>query len=76
MTAANQSDDHRLLVDAREASRLLSLSSATLARLTMPRGPIPALRIGTGKRPLLRYDIDVLKSFIKEQAAVMLTAKP
>jgi hypothetical protein len=59
-----------LLVDAETAARMLgNLSTRTLARLTVPHGPIRCLRIGTGKRPIVRYKIADLEKFIDEQAA-------
>lgn len=35
-----------ILVDAREAARLLSLSDRSLFELTVPRGPIPRVVVG------------------------------
>ncbi len=36
-----------LLLDARQAAKSLSVSKGTLFNLTAPRGPIPAVKIGT-----------------------------
>lgn len=40
----------RLLVSVREAARMLGVCEKTLWSLTVPRGPIPSVRIGRAVR--------------------------
>ncbi len=40
----------RLLVNTREAARMLSVSERTLRAMTAPRGPIPVIRFGRAVR--------------------------
>ena len=63
---ANTVDAPRLLVTSEEAAELLSVSPRTLARLTVPHGSLPALRIGTGRRPIVRYRVADLEQWIAE----------
>ena len=53
----------RLLIPAREAARLLSVSEKTLWSYSAPRGDIPVVRIGA--RTL--YDPDDLRAWIARQ---------
>lgn len=55
----------QLLVDAREAARLLSLSERTLWSLSQPRGPIPVVRV-PGLRAV-RYSLTALAEWIAQQ---------
>jgi hypothetical protein len=50
----------RLLLDARDSARALSISQKTLWSQTEPRGPIPCIRLG--RRVL--YSVDALRQFI------------
>lgn len=54
-----------LLLDARAAARLLSISTRTLWTMTQPRGPIPAVRIGTR----VLYSAAALEAWIKTHLA-------
>ena len=54
----------RLLLNARDAARALSISERTLWGLTEPRGPIPAVRVGARS---VRYAVADLECFISEQ---------
>ena len=54
-----------LLVAARDAARMLSVSERTLWTITAPRGSLMPVRIGA--RCL--YSPDVLRSWIAEQTA-------
>jgi len=56
-----------LALRPREASRALGLSPRTLWGLTAPRGPIPCLRIGHGKRRTVLYSVDALKAWLAQQ---------
>jgi excisionase family DNA binding protein len=51
-----------LLVDVREAARLLAISDRTLWRLTAPVGPIPATRFGRS----VRYSMASLEEFVRK----------
>ena len=52
-----------LLLSAREAARLLSISERTLWGLTSPRGPILCVRL----RGRVLYSPDALRKWIAEQ---------
>lgn len=55
-----------LLVNSEAACEMLSISRATLARITTPHGALPAIRIGTGPRPLLRYRVSDLEAWVDD----------
>jgi hypothetical protein len=57
-----------LAVRPREAARLLSVSARTLWALTAPRGPIPCLRIGHGKRQTVLYPVADLQAWLSRRA--------
>jgi hypothetical protein len=61
----------RLLLTSREAATALSISPRMLWKLTAPRGPIPAIRLGGrgATARALRYSVDDLRAWIKEQKA-------
>jgi len=50
------------------AAKALSISERTLWGLTVPRGPIPCLRIGHGKRQTVLYPVADLKTWLSRQA--------
>ena len=54
--------EYRLLLTAREAARLLSVSERTLYDLTVPRGPIPCVKIGSRG---VRYARAALQAFAR-----------
>jgi hypothetical protein len=60
-----------LALRAREAARVLNISPRHLSGLTAPRGPIPAIRIGHGKRQIVLYPVAALQDWLARQ-----TAKP
>jgi len=51
-----------------EAAKALGMSIRTLWDLTAPRGPIPCVRVGTGKRRLVLYDVAELQAWLRQQA--------
>ncbi len=59
-TAELLAADKRLLLSPLEAAKYLSISRGTLFNKTAPRGPIPAVRIGT----LVRYEVSDLKNAV------------
>lgn len=59
-TAELLAADKRLLLSPLEAAKYLSVSRGTLFNKTAPRGPIPAVRIGT----LVRYEVSDLKNAV------------
>jgi hypothetical protein len=52
----------------RDAARVLGISPRTLWGLTVPRGPIPCVRIGHGKRQTVLYPVAELRSWLSRQA--------
>ena len=55
---------NKLLVDSKEACRLLSLGERSLWSMTAPRGPIPSVRIGR----CVRYSVTSLEEFVRRAA--------
>ena len=51
----------RLLISTRDAAKTLSVCEKTLWNITVPRGPIPVVRIG--RRVL--YHVDDLTAFVE-----------
>lgn len=58
-----------LALRARDAARLLSISPRSLWALSAPRGPIPCIRIGQGKRQIALYPLDGLRAWLTRQTA-------
>lgn len=67
MTMATQSVES-LALRPREAAKALGISARTLWGLTAPRGPIPCLRIGHGKRQSVLYPVADLQAWLSRQA--------
>lgn len=59
----------QLALRPREAAKALSISPRTLWSLSSPRGPIPCLRVGVGKRPTILYPVAELRSWLSQHAA-------
>ena len=57
-----------LALRPREAAQALGISARTLWGLTAPRGPIPCLRIGHGKRQTVLYPVAELQAWLSRQA--------
>ncbi|MCC7085192.1 MAG: helix-turn-helix domain-containing protein [Pirellulales bacterium] len=57
-----------LALRPREAAKALGISARTLWGLTAPRGPIPCLRIGQGKRQSVLYPTADLRAWLSRQA--------
>lgn len=53
----------------RDAAKALGISERTLWGLTAPRGPIPCLRIGPGKRQTVLYSVAELQAWLSQQVA-------
>jgi hypothetical protein len=53
-----------LLWNSLQTADALGVSTRQLARLTVPHGDLPALRIGTGPRRLLRYRVADVEAWI------------
>ena len=51
-----------------EAAKALGISARTLWGLTAPRGPVPCLRIGHGKRQTVLYPVSDLQAWLRQQA--------
>lgn len=60
-----------LALRPREAAKALGISARTLWGLTAPRGPIPCLRIGHGKRQTVLYPVADLQVWLSRQAEAM-----
>lgn len=58
-----------LALRPREAAKALSVSVRTLWSLSAPRGPIPCLRIGHGKRQTVLYPVAGLEAWLSREAA-------
>jgi hypothetical protein len=58
-----------LALRARQAAAALGISPRSLWALTVPRGPIPAIRVGRGKRRITLYPVSELEKWLTEQAA-------
>jgi hypothetical protein len=56
-----------LALRAREAARVLNISPRHLWGLTAPRGPIPAIRVGSGRPKVVLYSVDALKAWLTQQ---------
>jgi hypothetical protein len=57
-----------LALRPRDAAKALGISLRTLWTLSAPRGPIPCVRIGTGKRKAVLYPADALREWLRAQA--------
>lgn len=57
-----------LALRPREAAKALGISPRTLWGLTQPRGPIPCVRIGRGKRQTVLYPLTDLQAWLSRQA--------
>jgi len=57
-----------LALRPREAAKALGISPRTLWGLTAPRGPIPCLRIGHGKRQSVLYPVADLQAWLTREA--------
>jgi hypothetical protein len=67
LTMATQSVES-LALRPREAAKALGISPRTLWGLTAPRGPIPCLRVGHGKRQTVLYPTADLQAWLSRQA--------
>lgn len=65
-------DSSPLALRPREAAKALGVSPRTLWGLTTPRGPIPCLRLGVGKRRTVLYPVAELQAWLSGQAIVAL----
>ncbi len=57
-----------LALRPRDAAKALGISARTLWGLTAPRGPIPCLRIGHGKRQTVLYPVADLQAWLSRDA--------
>lgn len=57
-----------LALRPRDAAKALGISARTLWGLTAPRGPIPCLRIGHGKRQTVLYPTADLRAWMAREA--------
>lgn len=59
--------NEQLALRPREAANALGISQRTLWGLSSPRGPIPCLRIGHGKRQTVLYPVTELQAWLSQQ---------
>lgn len=52
----------------KQAAEVLGVCERTLWNLTAPRGPIPCLRVGKGKRQIVLYPIAELTAWMNQEA--------
>jgi hypothetical protein len=57
-----------LALRPRDAAKALGMSARTLWGLSAPRGPIPCLRVGHGKRQTVLYPVADLQTWLSRQA--------
>lgn len=57
-----------LALRPREAAKAIGVSPRTLWGLTAPRGPIPCVRLGQGKRQAVLYPVDQLREWLNRQS--------
>jgi hypothetical protein len=60
--------DSPLALRPREAARVLNISARHLWGLTAPRGPIPCVRLGRGRRKAVLYVLDDLKAWLSSES--------
>ena len=60
--------ENRLALRPREAAEALGISDRTLWGLTSPRGPIPCIRMGSGKLQIVLYPVPELQALLTPQA--------
>lgn len=58
----------KLSLRPREAAQAIGISERTLWSLSTPRGPIPCVRIGNGKRRAVLYSIAGIQAWLSQQA--------
>lgn len=51
-----------------DAAKTLGISERTLWGLTDPRGPIPCIRVGHGKRQTVLYPVAELQAWLSREA--------
>jgi hypothetical protein len=66
-TMATQTGEY-LALRPRDAAKAMGISSRLLWGLSSPRGPIPCLRIGHGKRQTVLYPVADLQAWLSQQA--------
>lgn len=71
-----ESTSSPLALRPREAAKALGVSSRTLWDLTAPRGPIPCVRVGAGKRQSVLYPVEVLRAWLADAARQGGEARP
>ncbi len=52
----------------REAAKALGISQRTLWSLSAPRGPIPCVRVGHGKRKSVLYSLACVQAWLADQS--------
>jgi hypothetical protein len=60
-----------LALRPRDAAKALGVSARTLWALTAPRGPVPCVRVGAGRRQTVLYPVDQLRAWLAREAAAV-----
>lgn len=68
MPAPAPAPDAPLALRPRDAARALGISPRTLWGLTAPRGPIPCVRVGAGRRQSVLYPVVALHDWLSRGA--------
>ena len=68
MVTCSVSESGALALRPRDTCKALGISPRTLWGLTSPRGPIPVVRVGHGKRRSVLYPVAELKAWLSKQA--------
>ena len=59
-----EQNSERLALRPQEAARALGVSLRTLWTMTSPRGPIPCVRLPSGKRAAVLYPVEALRQWM------------
>lgn len=59
-----EKDSPSLALRPHEAAKALDISPRTLWGLSSPRGPIPCIRVGHGKRQSVLYPVAALQAWL------------
>jgi hypothetical protein len=67
-TKVNLPQPSSLALRPREAAKALGISPRSLWGLTVPRGPIPCVRVGHGERRTVLYPVTELQAWLTQEA--------
>lgn len=64
----SESDNGKLLLSMNETAQLLGVSARTVWNITQPRGDLPCVRIGQGRKPRVLYSRKTLETWVAGKA--------